>query len=348
MLENGAVGVSSDQLIYVDENLTIQKDFKTKEPKIENTIFHMSESGPDHFLGVYSILKDSKNSEDLGDEFYLIRIDEKTKEKKEYKLDLGKYTIANVNYLADSLAERYVIVCGYYFDKEEKVFLGTYSIKIDLVNKKAGAAALQPFDPAFIDLVSNLTVADENSNAEQKVKATLKDYENGNIFINEQGDLIVMNEQCSSSFSTVGTGQGQTGSTTRYYFKDVLITAFDSTGNRKWSTIIPKYQKTYQYDLGSMGAFQYKNKLFVIYRDNPANGTSLSTNRYIADNLSQATLVCVTVDENGQMKKSILMPAPSDKNGVAIKPMWMQVVGNEVLMMAFQDGNYKIGKVILE
>jgi hypothetical protein len=48
------------------------------------------------------------------------------------------------------------------------------------------------------------------------------------------------------------------------------------------------------------------------------------------------------------MKKSILMPAPGDKNGVTIKPMWMQLVGNEILMIVFQDGNYKIGKVILE
>ncbi|HSY61197.1 MAG TPA: hypothetical protein VK796_04930 [Cytophaga sp.] len=88
--------------------------------------------------------------------------------------------------------------------------------------------------------------------------------------------------------------------------------------------------------------------MYVVYRDNAANGTSLSTNRYIADNLSQAPLVCVTVDENGQMKKSILMPAPGDKNGVTIKPMWMQLVGNEILMIVFQDGNYKIGKVILE
>ncbi|HSY61815.1 MAG TPA: hypothetical protein VK796_08060, partial [Cytophaga sp.] len=132
MLENDAVGIYSDQFIYVDENLTIHKDFKNTEPKILNAVFHMSESSPGHFLGVYSIMKDVKNNEDLGDEFYLIQIGEQTKEPKEYKLDLGKYTIANVNLLADTVAERYVIVCGYYFDKNEKFFLGTYSIKIDL------------------------------------------------------------------------------------------------------------------------------------------------------------------------------------------------------------------------
>lgn len=151
----------------------------------------------------------------------------------------------------------------------------------------------------------------------------------------EKGGEVVFSEQSSTSFSSMtGTG-GHTYSSSTYYFKDVLVTAFDSIGTREWSTIIPKYQRTYAGDLGSISIFMYKNQLYVLYRDNVANRTSLLPERYIAGDLNTSALVCVKIDESGKMKKSIVMPAPANKNGLAIKPMWMELTDNEVILIGF-------------
>lgn len=163
------IQIYSDQFININENLKIVgEEYQNDEPQIENAHFQGSVEGSDYYLGVYLTMKELTEGKEPQEDFFLALVDNRNKIKQEYKLNIGQYAIADVHLLIDTIAESYAFIYGYYFDKNGEAFLGTYSIKVDLLNKKIEPTVLKPFDSVMLDFVSKIPITDENSIEKKK------------------------------------------------------------------------------------------------------------------------------------------------------------------------------------
>ena len=129
-----------------------------------------------------------------------------------------------------------------------------------------------------------------------------------------------------------------------------MVTKFGADGERAWSSNIPKYQVTVN-DGGffsSIGVFAHDDVIYIFYNDNPDNGTVMSLKQIRTKNPQKSQLALISVDASGNLKKRVLMPAPDKGKGIATRPKFtVQVNDNQVLLVGYLAGEYKIGKLEL-
>ena len=236
-------------------------------------------------------------------------------------------------------------------------------MKIDLLKGSSLFAKKKVFNAAFLREVyaRGLDETDDKKKNPQdeakKVKRLerLYDYEIRKIFIDTNGELMLVSEQdyieSTTNTSTSSTGVTSTHKTYYYYTMNVLVTKFDTTGERKWCVHIPKSQRAgiapgFYY---SIGIFKGNENVYVIYNDNPLNGTTLLPKQSATLTAQKSQLALITIDANGKVTKGILMGATSTGTGIAIPVKYVeQFSGKDVLVIGNLKDQYKIGKIDLK
>lgn len=303
------------------------------------------------------------NDDKIDFNYYVMSYYPATKEYKEYDLRVGNYVITGISIIIDD-DSRYMYVPGFYSDKNINALKGTIISKIDLLNKKVVYAKEKEFDAAFLavvydkpldDIEDLKKVEDPNDKKKAKGKEQLYNYDIVDLFVNENEEVVLVSEQyyvrVVTSHHTNSNGVTTTTTTYYYYYNNVLVTKFGSEGNRLWCSNIPKYQVTTN-DGGffsSIGVFTYNDVIYIIYNDNPQNGTGIASRQFRTKSPQKSQLAMVTVQSNGALKKRVLMPAPAAGKGIGTRPKFCeQVSDNEVILIGYQSSNYKLGKIELK
>lgn len=299
------------------------------------------------------------NDDKIDFNYYILSYYPATKEYKEYDMRVGNYVITGISIIIDE-DSRYMYVPGFYSDKNINALKGTIISKIDLINKKIVYSKEKEFEPSFLAVVYAKPLDDDDDKKttdkkKTKGKEQLYNYDIIDLFVNDNEEVVLVSEQyyvrVVTTRHTNSNGVTTTTTTYYYYYNNVLVTKFGSGGDRLWCSNIPKYQVTTN-DGGffsSIGVFEYKDVVYVIYNDNPQNGTGIASKQYRTKSPQKSQLAMVSIGRNGELKKRVLMPAPAAGKGIGTRPKFSeQVSDNEVILIGYQSANYKLGKIELK
>jgi len=303
------------------------------------------------------------NDDKIDFNYYIMSYYPATKEYKEYDMRVSDYVITGISIIIDE-ESRYMYVPGFYSDKSINALKGTIISKIDLLDKKVVYAREKEFDPAFLAVVYAKPIDDDddkkkveepNDKKKAKGKEQLYNYDIVDLFVNENEEVVLVSEQYYVHVVTYTTTNSSGMTTTRttyyYYYNNVMVTKFGADGDRLWCSNIPKYQVTTN-DGGffsSIGVFEHQNVVYIIYNDNPLNGTTIATKQYRTKSPQKSQLALVSIDGKGELKKRVLMPAPDEGKGIGTRPKFStQISDNEVILIGYLSSDYKLGKIELK
>lgn len=367
-------GVEKERFHYkvIDENF-IQKSQAFIELPYTGANTSIVDYIIDNAGNIHLVYKVNLKKEEIGNKsnddkidfnYYIMSYYPATKEYKEYDMRVGDYVISGISILIDA-ESRYMYVPGFYSDKNINALKGTIISKIDLINKKVVYAKEKEFDPAFLAVVyaKPLDEADEKKKAaadstdkkKAKGKEQLYNYDIVDLFVNENEEITLVSEQyyvhVVTNRYTNSNGVTTTTTTYYYYYNNVMVTKFGANGDRLWCSNIPKFQVTTN-DGGffsSIGVFAHNDIVYIIYNDNPANGTAIASKQYRTKSPQKSQLALVSIDGNGELKKRVLMPAPDAGKGIGTKPKFStQISDNEVILIGYLSSDYKLGKIELK
>ena len=310
---------------------------------------------------VYSVnlrneeIGNKRNDDKIDFNYYILSYYPATKTFQEYDMRVGNYLISDISLIIDK-ESRFMYVPGFYSDKNINALKGTIISKIDLINKKIVYTKEREFDGAFLAVVFGKAFDDTDDREDNKKKAKEKrhlySYDIRGVFVNENEEVVMVSEQyymrTVTTTSTTASGATITRTTYYYYYNNVMVTKFDSNGDRAWSSNIPKFQVTTN-DGGyfsSIGVFQHQDMIYIFYNDNPDNGAVMATKQLRTKNPQKSQLALISINGSGELKKSILMRAPDRGKGIATRPKFAtQVSSNQVVLLGYLAGQYKIGKI---
>jgi len=279
--------------------------------------------------------------------------------RKEYGMEANDFAIAKIVLKIDQNST-FIYATGFYSDEKSFAATGTFIMKIDLLKGSSVFAKKKVFDSAFLGEVyarSADETDDKKKNPEDEAKKVksferLYDYEIRKLFIDSNGELVLVSEQdyieSRTTTSTASTGVTTTHTTYYYYTMSVLVTKFDNTGERKWCAHFPKSQCAgiapgFYY---SIGIFKQNENVYIMYNDNPLNGTKLLSKPSATTTAQKSQLALITIDTNGKVIKSVLMAASSTGTGIEIPVKYCeQFSDKEVLVIGNLKDQYKIGKI---
>jgi len=315
------------------------------------------------------VVDNESNDDTIHFNYYIHSYYPATKEFKEYDMRVRDYIITGISVLIDK-DSRYMYVPGFYSDKRASALRGTFISKIDILNKQVVYSKEKDFDLEFIAEVYAKPIdefdktKDEEQDEKKKGKEQLYDYDIVDLFVNDKEEIVLVSEQyymrvvIKGTSILVGLMGGDVYETNYYYYNNVMVTKFDATGDRLWCSNIPKFQKTA--DDGGLfspiGVFTHNDVVYVIYNDNPKNGTGIASKQYRTNNPKNSQLTMVSVASDGMLKKKVLIHAPIYGEELRTQPKFCsQISDTQVVLigcLSFNFGyltyNYKLGKIDLK
>ena len=322
------------ELELIEKSRHQTDSLKLEYAEIENLNLSSTDSNYYYFIP-------SKKVENEIEKEILVVQNKYTKTVKKVELDIGNYNVAGLIVDIDTIS-KYLNVSGIYEDMEA-TFIGTFILKIDLLTIKITSTDIKPFSNDLVNLVKNIKVIQSNNQQTDKMNVTLKGYSDKEILFNDYGDFYYIFEQTSKNL-----GSFDQSISPYYFYKNALIITFDKMGNLKWTAFLPKYQQSSIYSAISFGSFIYNNELYIMYNDNPKNLIMESTNVHIAQGHSTFSFVSLKFDKDGKMEKETILPASNKSHSICVEPQSLKLFGDDVILIAKEGENYKIGKLTLK
>jgi|GEM_PF-2024612 hypothetical protein len=293
-----------------------------------------------------------ESDDDVNFAYYLFSYYSSDKSTVEYNLKVGDNVVSGIDIKLDKKNE-YLYIPGFYSNKSEYGFKGTFISKIDIQNKKVVYSKTKDFTADFLALFYKKP---ETTKAGKKVTKELYDYIPRFIHITENGEVFVVSEQywlnvvTSTQYVSTGNGGGYTTTTRTYYYhyNHLIAVNFNSDGDVAWTAKIPKLQLTTN-DAGfysSIATFVHKDKLYMIYNDNPKNGTSAEVNYTMSQPLKSQTII-TSIDNNGNIEKNVLFKE-QDRAAVVRPKFTVQISPEEVIVYSVRGKQYKFGKLVFK
>jgi hypothetical protein len=156
------------------------------------------------------------------------------------------------------------LVCaGYYTTPGNKSFVGAFGIRIDPVTGKQEEVYTKEFAQNFI----SQDLGAKNKKFLNPKKKDTYDYHNRFLLKKGDGGFVFITEQIFEKSSASPSG----GTSTYYYYNDVLVTSFDSNGKPQWNNKVVKRQnhsnpKRFSFSPGVIG-----NDVYILYNDHIKN-----------------------------------------------------------------------------
>lgn len=325
--KGGKKNKSETYLVYVNafDNSFEPLWEKQEKVKFDNAGTAFTGIDADNIGNVYFTVKDykekrkgeSKKQGIRNYEYKLFYISKDKEELQEVKLDLADkfVTEMNVKVFDDSVG---AVCTGFYYDDNSKRKQDNVSgAFVGLVDKDSNEMLDENFYEFGEDLysqdvkVKTFNFFGKQKGAKKDEKGT-EDIELRKVYVRPDGKIIVTGERYYMYVVTTTTGTG-TSRTTRteyhYIHNDILVTCITPAGQTEWSVRIPKYQHqvngTY---LSSFIPIMVGNNVYFIYNDHQDNTKLTTSGTFSYADLSgkKSAVVCVKVDEDGEVNKYML------------------------------------------
>lgn len=287
--------------------------------------------------------------------YILFRIVFNKEQQKQYNLPAADYYFSLLQ-LSESQEEDYLetvlniedkVIYNMQLDVKEKthkIFLtglynnkkgdlkpqGIYFTEFEKDSIIPSAIKIQPFNNDFIPDFETESPFTEITDAEPEIDLIdfLKSPDGGYYLL---GEYKLINETCMPDYRS-----SLMSCNYNYYYNDIFIFKFDSTGSLQKKLRIPKKQFT-RNDGAIYSSFSYgilKNKLVLLYNDHPKNLKPKNpAHLTFMTDAKKSNLAAVFVDENGLVEKEFLVN--NDKKKTWCKPLiFFSIRGGSILMLA--------------
>lgn len=222
-----------------------------------------------------------------------------------------------------------ILLTGLYFNKKGDLKpKGVYFTELEKDSAKPHSIKLQLFSDDFVPDFETESPFTEITDDEPTIKLIdlIRTPDNGYYLL---GEYILINETCMPDYRS-----SLMSCNYNYYYNDIFVFKFDSTGSLERKLRIPKKQFT-RNDGALYSSFAYgflKNKLVLLYNDHPKNLKPKNpANLMFMTDAKKSNLAAVTIDEKGIVDKEFLLN--NDKRKTWCKPKVFFNNNNQSIMI---------------
>ncbi len=227
-----------------------------------------------------------------------------------------------------------IMLAGLFFNKKTDLKpKGVYFTEFDKDSARPSNIKIQTFNDDFIpdfETESPFTEMTEDD-PEIRIIDMIQAPDKGYYLLAE---YIFIHETCMPDYRSALMSCNY-----NYYYNDIFIFKFDSTGSLQRKLRIPKKQFT-RNDGAIHSSFAYgiiKNKLVLLYNDHPKNLKPKNpAHLMFMTDAKKSNLAAVTVDEKGLVEKEFLIN--NDKKKTWCKPKIFFSIENQSIILFSQKG----------
>lgn len=224
-----------------------------------------------------------------------------------------------------------ILLSGLYFNsKGDLKPKGVYFTEFDKDSTQPSAVKIQSFSDDFIpDFETESPFTDISENEPEINLVDLIQTPNNGYYL--LGEYILINETCMPDYRS-----SLISCNYNYYYNDIFIFKFDSTGSLEHKLRIPKKQFT-RNDAAVHSSFAYgiiKGELVLLYNDHPKNLMPKNTAHLMfMTDPKKSNLAAVTIHESGLVTKDFIIN--NDKKKTWCKPnIFFNNCGTSIIMFA--------------
>jgi len=231
-----------------------------------------------------------------------------------------------------------IICSGFYSNnissKSERVngLGGSFYMKIENDDNEVSISTTNDFTLEFISSLLSKRKKEKMKKKAKKKKKKGKELEMTNyylddLFLNDDGSVILVGEKSYSITHTVSNGQGGYTTTTTYYFHNIIAVEYDGEGDVKWVRRVPKFQSSNSTYYLSYASIVTNGSIYFIYNDHIENIHIKNEVDYKPFSLSykKTNIVAYRINEEGETKYIKLKSAV--KLGAMLVPSASTLIG---------------------
>lgn len=224
-----------------------------------------------------------------------------------------------------------IFLSGLYFNKKGDIKpKGVYFTEFEKDSAKPTAIKIQSFGDDFVPDFETESPFTDISADEPEIKLIdmIRAPDNGYYLL---GEYILINETCMPDYRS-----SLMSCNYNYYYNDIFVFKFDSTGSLQRKLRIPKKQFT-RNDGALHSSFSYgiiKNKLVLLYNDHPKNLKPKNPSHLMfMTDPKKSNLAAITIDDKGLVEKEFIVN--NDKKKTWCKPnIFYQNPSGAIIMLA--------------
>jgi len=186
---------------------------------------------------------------------------------------------------------------------------GSFYMKIENDDNEVSISTTNDFTLEFISSLLSKRKKEKMKKKSKKKKKKGQNLEMSNyyldeLYLNDDGSIILVGEKAYSITHTVSNGQGGYTTTTTYYYQNIIAVEYDSEGDVKWVRRVPKFQSSSSTYYLSYASIVNNENIYFIYNDHIENTHIKNEVDYKPFSLSykKTNIVAYRIDGEGNTK----------------------------------------------
>ncbi len=340
---------SNEKFSYkvIDANLDLIWS-KSLELPYRDKQFHISKYRVDNDGNVFMLANIDKNKENIerrkpSYSYSILAYFYKTDQLKEYTIDLADKFISDITFNINPVGD--LVCAGFYSKNSGTSQAGTFFLKIDKTSKEVSAHDVREFAKDF--MMEFMTESKVSKGKE------LFNFDIDHFLLRPNGSAVMVAEQYYMDVSSYYNPATHTYTNTyNYYYNDIIVVAFDSTGQVSLLKKISKFQHSVN-DGGPYSSYVLADGgdiLHFIYNDSPDNMHHTETEierGHISsmNNPAKSVVVLVSMDMKGNTQRQQILDNHSKKNSCWFLPkMNKKVDEKDIVLFARRGKYYRFGR----
>ena len=275
--------------------------------------------------------------------YTLFSYDRASNNLREYEIKLPNRAVSDITFKVSNDGD--LLAAGFYSNQTdgEAYVGGTFFLRINPSSGAVVAKGIKDFEKSFVSKFIGDRKADRGNE--------LYNYAIDHFITKEDGGFMIIGEQIVKSVSCYTDPRtGFENCNDNYYYNDIIVVNFDSTGAIQWARQVPKRQHSIN-DNGFFSSYlrSYHNgRLHLAFNENPVNMKVAEGERpKPMTGLRKSIVAQVTIDEKGNMTKKQLF---SNKDrSINLRPkIHRQGRDNAVIIYGQRKRNYQFGRLVFE
>lgn len=328
-----------DENINVFYTATVTLPYPGKKIEISN--YTLDKDGNIFLLVSIERENQDKESEKPWYRFSVLSYMYKSKELKEYNVDPGDKYVTNITFRHNDVNKSLVVV-GFYSEKGSGGLKGEFLVEIDKESKKVIRTGSKEFSADFL---AKFMSEKQAKQGKEPQSISIND-----VLFTKDGGIIIAGEQ--SYITTRCSTDSKTNRTTcvdTYHNKSILVSKVNKAGTFEWSSVVPKLQVSGRSLYGSYYLTNVKDKVFVIYNDNPDNITNQGNEELANFKIGKnGVVVLATIDSKGNVNRQVTMVENEKSKTVLAPKTSIRIADNEALLFASWGKELRFGKMLIE
>ncbi len=309
-----------------------------------------------------TLYKDKKRKVRQGNpnyEYHFFVFSNEGKDFKEHTISLGDKLITDMRFAYRPNGD--IACAGFYSDQvsilRKNSIAGAFYITVDPESDFVKLENFKAFEKEFLSNFMSTGAAETGKE--------IKNIDLHNLHFLEDGSAILLAEektetQAAISMTSISYSYGynyytqttttMTVSWTNYEFDNIVALKINPEGIIEWIDLIPKKQHT-SADRGrysSFAAFYIKNRIYLIYNDNPKNLTAAPGEVYrFRKKSKESVVVCAQIDYNGNITRKALFCSGEAKT-ITCPLSTHQVSEKRFKILGVKGNKYKWGYLTFE